>query len=363
MSIISQGSKCTLCSLVDFLPFTCQECSLVYCKEHISSPLHQCLIKSLEGSTSYSKPGKLNRGKKLCGFSGCERESIESIAGIGLSGKEEIAKEIRCTGCQRAYCVEHRLQISHNCTAPLDHNVRHDAFLERRLKAKALISKQFPEYKDRIIPKPPPGKDVDIRQKLESKDPSNTASTSLHTQKQSQTTISSSEASSPNIPQPKVVEVQVEPIKPKAKSKAEKLWDIHLKKIRMTSEPLNKGSSTLSESIERVFFEWQIDLTQNKVKNWKVIGKSDIKTEKPNRAWVSHDMPIGKILDLIIERGQVKRSSNNNDPTQTLRLLSLYPIPDGERQITQLELSKSAKDQIPQGSLIVLIRGKWDDQQ
>ncbi|KAK6903557.1 hypothetical protein I203_107062 [Kwoniella mangroviensis CBS 8507] len=348
MSILSPGSKCHLCSLVDFLPFICPTCNLVYCQQHISSNLHTCTQQQLDQNTSIDRPGNLERGKTICEMKGCDRESIESIGGFVAEGEGEgIAREVRCRGCGGAYCVEHRSQSTHSCTAPLDHNVRHDAFLERRDKAREIISQRFPDFRDRVIPKPPPGKDVvktqSVKTQTQRKEDNRTTELSKS---------SSGSGSGEGICQDNAA---VDQLKPKIKSKADRLWDIHLKKIRMTAEPLLKLARNDSMT-ERVFFEWTMDLMQiqENVRKWKESGKWS--GGKLERGWVDCDMPIGKMLDLITGRGKIKRSE---DQSQSLHLLSLYPAPDEERQVIQLELSKSAK-MIPQGSLVVLVRGGWN---
>ncbi|WVW78264.1 hypothetical protein I302_100217 [Kwoniella bestiolae CBS 10118] len=350
MSLLSPGQRCTLCSIVDFLPLTCPSCDQVYCKDHIQSSLHTCTQTSLDGTTSTDKPGRLDRGKTICEVRGCERESIESIAGfVGRDVGEGIAKEVRCGGCGGAFCVEHRSQSTHSCSAPLDHNIRYDAFLERRTKAREIIAKQFPEYGDRVIPKPPPGKDVIKPQKVSEKLPP-----SVQQQQESGSTSANAQTQT----QVDGTKPTTMTAKPKVKSKADKLWDIHLKKIRMSAEPLLKGARSDSLT-EKVYFEWAIDLseTHEGVRGWREKGKW-AGQGKVERAWVGGDMPVGKMLDLMIERGKVKRSAND-DESQSLHLLSLHSPPDEERQITQLELSKPAKI-IPQGSSVILIRGKWE---
>ncbi|WWC59636.1 uncharacterized protein I303_102195 [Kwoniella dejecticola CBS 10117] len=449
MSILTPGSRCTLCPLVDFLPYTCPSCNLVYCRKHIQSPLHQCIEASLQASTSTSngRPGKLDRGKRLCGFKGCQRESIESIAGyvaddpssgtgtgavteggnegsaagVGKSkgkggGKGEnedilaIAKQVRCAGCGVSFCVEHRSQSTHECPAPLDHNVRHDAFLEPRQKAREVVARQFPEYKDRVIAKPPPAKDV-IR-----RDPATAGETQARTQAQTQTqtqtqaqtpkqnissalgssslqaeasghgeasqnsvrssasqevgqAITATAISDPTLtPSQPALRTNINAntnTKPKIKSKDERLWDIHLKKIRIPAEPLLKNAR-MDSTTQRVFFEWTIDLSMRYCKAWVFrIGKwAGEGVGKFERSWVDQETPVGKIMDILIERGKVKRPVNMNDPTQSLHLVALHPSlsPNQSGQVEHaiLDLSRSAKDEIPEGSLLVLVRGQWD---
>ncbi|WVQ98226.1 hypothetical protein IAU59_005349 [Kwoniella sp. CBS 9459] len=372
MSILAPGARCSSCSLVDFLPLTCQYCILPFCSDHIGS--HRCLAgvdddDEAGPSTSTRGIGKLNRGKKACALAGCERESIESIAGLADSSdgdgdpgdtereKESIAREVRCRGCGGAYCVSHRSQASHSCSAPLDHNARHDAFLVRREKARELIAQRFPEHAGKVVPKPPPQKDV-VRTKpvmdssksssvgengvktiTSTGDAGPAASTAL-----SATPTSISTSTPTQTPEPKT----------KVKTKADKLWDIHLRKIRSSAEPLLRGSR-VSENEARRFFECTVDMSQDKVKvrSWLKSGKIDGKAE---RVWVLDIMPVGKIMDLMIAQSRTPRPSTK-DPSQALNLLCLFPDSDGTRQVKKLDLSKPASGEIVEGSLVVLVRG------
>lgn len=65
----------------------------------------------------------------------------------------------------------------------------------------------------------------------------------------------------------------------KIKSKVEKLWDIYFCKVCLIVICLGGGVNILD--MEKVFFEWGVDLMGVKVKVWK--GKWDIKFE---RVWI-----------------------------------------------------------------------------
>ncbi|WVQ79904.1 hypothetical protein IAT38_002004 [Cryptococcus sp. DSM 104549] len=325
MSILSPGTRCTSCPLVDFLPFTCPSCQQAFCRSHIQT----------HGCTDDAGPsvalGKLDRGKKRCEVEGCERESIESVAGVngrqGEEGGDGIAREVRCSGCGGAYCTRHRAQTSHSCTAPLEHNARHDAFLARRAKAREIIAQHFPEQADRVVPKPPPPKDV-VRKRPPSP-----------------------ERLPPSLqPQPVAAATDGAGAK-KTKTKAEKLWDLHLRKVRSSATRLGIGSTVLDE--ERRFFEWGVDLDGVKVKGWQEKGKWEGKLE---RAWVGLEMPVGKLLDLIIAQAKVARPKSD-DSSQALSILCLHSPPDSTPSVTPLELPLSAGKAIPEGAAVVLIRG------
>nr|XP_019008317.1 uncharacterized protein I206_06874 [Kwoniella pini CBS 10737]OCF47098.1 hypothetical protein I206_06874 [Kwoniella pini CBS 10737] len=320
MSILTPGSKCTLCNLIDFLPFTCTLCKLIYCKEHIQSPLHKCLESTSEATTSSSsnlKPGKLNRGKIKCNLKECQNESIESLSGYieELRSNNDIAKKINCEGCLKSFCIKHRSQISHSCSKPLIENSRYDSFLKRQLKAKEIINKQFPEFKNRIIPKPPPSKDIIKKELKSNKLPSTSSSSVVELDKlNSENTISN-----------KIINNEISKTmimtKTKTKTKDDKLWDINLKKLRMTSESLINKEIKIDNSLKITFFEWIIDIEQNKLnklnfKNGKWLLENNQSNLKFNKNWINSEIPIGKLFDLLIEKGKIKRSLNKDDPAQ-----------------------------------------------
>lgn len=167
----------------------------------------------------------------------------------------------------------HRAQTSHSCPAPLIHNVRHDDFLVRRSRAEDLIAKNFAGHKDRVERKMPIQKDVVKRPRTE--------------EDKLPPSVQPAQSTSTATPETTQEEREVEK---KVKSKAEKLWDIHLRKIRSTATHLGGGANI--PDMDKIFFEWGIDLTGTKVKTWK--GKWDTKLE---RAWVrevSHFEPNTK---------------------------------------------------------------------
>jgi hypothetical protein len=165
----------------------------------------------------------------------------------------------------------HRAQVSHDCEAPLEHNARQDAFLERRAKAREIIAAKFPDQKGKVIPKPPPAKDTN---KLRPKSP---------------------ERLPPSLqPPPPAKEEGNNTIKPvvKVKTKAEKVYELELRKLRSLARPLDpklKLKAGLRPGEEgRRFFQWGVG-TGDEVKQWLVGGKVDRKLDK---VWV----PLVSIL-------------------------------------------------------------------
>ncbi|RSH92318.1 hypothetical protein EHS25_008733 [Saitozyma podzolica] len=275
---------------------------------------------------------------------GCERVTIESVAGItadaddggtGSAQVADIAKEVRCPGCGEAFCVVHRQQAAHACSAPEDFNDRHEAFLSRRTHALEVLARTFPDQAARSIPKPPPQRDV-VRP------PS--AMTTSRGSDQPPTAVSSSSTTQTQIQD-----------NGKTKSKAEKLYDMHLRKLRSLAKPLDPKR----RDGEKRFFEWGIGDVEN-ARKWADSGKWE--GGKLERSWVLQETPTGKVLDLLIAASKTSRpiSTSPSEPAQTLSLVCLSSPPDVPRSLAPLDLSRSAGEQIFEGCVILLVRG-WTD--
>lgn len=153
----------------------------------------------------------------------------------------------------------HRSQKGHSCSGPLDYTKRDDAAQERKRKAQEVLAQHFPEAVGRSVPKPPPPKTI---QKTRAASPAR-----LPPSLQEQPSSSESNPTKP--------ESQKRP-----KTKSEKLFDIHVRKIRSLAKPLD---GKVKEGDKR-FFECVPGVTDGaKVKKWEEVGKLD---SKPERYWV-----------------------------------------------------------------------------
>ncbi|GFZ47883.1 hypothetical protein JCM24511_05630 [Saitozyma sp. JCM 24511] len=347
--ILSVGSRCSVCPLVDFLPFTCPHCAQTFCSDHIRT--HACPDTST-ASTSAGPSTAAWSKQTRCPVQGCERVTIESVAGItadadgGTSSGQvaDIAKEVRCPGCGGAFCVVHRQQAAHACSAPEDFNDRHEAFLLRRSHAQEVLARTFPDQAARSIPKPPPQRDV-VR-------PPPSATTSggrLGPSPDLPPTAVSSGTTSQTQTQ---VPAQTQS---KTKSKAEKLYDMHLRKLRSLAKPLDSKQ----RDGDKRFFEWGTGDVEN-ARKWADSGKWE--RGKLERSWVLQETPTGKVLDLLIAASRTSRptSTSASDPAQTLSLICLSSPPDAPRSLALLDLSRPAREQIFEGGVVLLVRG-WTD--
>ncbi|KAK4684964.1 hypothetical protein P7C73_g5197, partial [Tremellales sp. Uapishka_1] len=108
----------------------------------------------------------------------------------------------------------HRAQKDHACSAPEagSQEARDIVRADRKAKARALLARTFPETLDRVIPKPPPGRDV-VRKK---------------------------EKSPERLPPSLLPEVekQVEPaeVEKKGKTKEEKVYEMHVARPKDVSD-------------------------------------------------------------------------------------------------------------------------------
>lgn len=162
----------------------------------------------------------------------------------------------------------HRQQAKHSCPGPLDYTHRSEAALARKSQAQSILAKHFPEAVGRVIPKPPAGRDV---QRPRPKSPEKLPP-SL-----SQPTVSSNDctSSSTTIGNEKQEDKKV-------KTKNEKLYDIHLKKIRSLAVPLDKKQK--ADGRDRRFFE--ISLGEAKLVEVDESWRGNGKWAKVERVWV-----------------------------------------------------------------------------
>lgn len=81
-----------LCKRLDFLPFTCSHCQLIFCKEHFGVAAHAC-GKFSENIASSTKPVSYY----CCSDISCDNSS---------------PVEMPCIKCKKHFCISHR---HHGC--------------------------------------------------------------------------------------------------------------------------------------------------------------------------------------------------------------------------------------------------------
>jgi hypothetical protein len=110
MSILDVGKACAQCSTIDYLPFTCPHCGLTFCQAHVQT--HGCSTASITREQGQQAGPSTFKRKSTCEARGCERPNIEAIGGKDGETEEVIAREIRCSGCNGAFCTSYALCLS-----------------------------------------------------------------------------------------------------------------------------------------------------------------------------------------------------------------------------------------------------------
>ncbi|ORX34028.1 hypothetical protein BD324DRAFT_638092 [Kockovaella imperatae] len=333
MTTLDIGQQCSSCTLIDFLPFTCPTCSLVFCKSHIQThPCHAVAGPSRNPPKTFQVigPGRCERD-------GCDKPTIEAIGGVGSehAAGEGIARQVRCNACGGAFCTAHRQQKAHSCSGPKDYTVREDAAAIRKSRAQEVLEKTFPGQAGKTIPKVGPKvDDTRIKPSSPPRLPPSLPPAASAPSPSEPTAESDPGASSGSV---------------RVKTRAEKIYEIHIRKIKSLAKPLD---SRQRASDERRFFEWCVDLSGKGLSGWKATGKYDGKAE---RSWANCDIPLGKVIDLLITQTRTPRGITS-DPSNTLGLLCLSALPDQPRAIIRSDLA-SPVSSIPDGCLVVLVRG------
>jgi len=151
----------------------------------------------------------------------------------------------------------HRAQTSHDCSAPLDFNARHDAAVLRKARAQEVMARTMPEHAGRVVAKPPSGRDDERISPPKPSGPSKKSSVETETA------------------------IVPEKVETKVKSKAEKVYEIRLRKLRSLANPLDPMQMG-GEGREKRFFELGVDGRGEGLLSWQKEGKL-----KVERVWIT----------------------------------------------------------------------------
>jgi hypothetical protein len=197
--------------------------------------------------------------------------------------------QVSCTQVRADY--RHRSQEAHECTAPRALHARQDAAAVRREKAAEVMAKHFPSQagKERLrMPK--------------QVDRTRTGSPPRPSTSSSPTASSAAPTAAPPPAEPA----------PAALTANDKLYKLHQTKTRSLARPLDpKVPREESAAIEFV-----VDESGAKVRTWLAADGKYAPTAvgtalgggKPERLWVPHVMPGGKLFDTLVARGKLPRS-------------------------------------------------------
>ncbi|KAI2467149.1 AN1-type zinc finger protein [Annulohypoxylon bovei var. microspora] len=158
------GKHCQLeyCNQLDFLPFFCQSCKKTFCLDHRSETAHKCASagawarRRREAQLARPSAGEGKRMRDLVSQKPCASPDCRSVIGTSL------VPGVHCAGCNRDYCLKHRLREEHDCAnlvpigarpAQFDVAVEHTRSAFAKLKAWGAAKR---ESAGRALPKPKP---------------------------------------------------------------------------------------------------------------------------------------------------------------------------------------------------------------
>lgn len=126
MEFPETGKRCSIkdCKLLDFLPFVCEHCQAMFCKEHFHLISHECL------KAKSPKPILEKSVNFLCFKESC---------------KETSPVEMPCIKCKQHFCLEHRY---HGClelseTEKIQKLKKWQIPKKQFAEAKAIVDKQI----------------------------------------------------------------------------------------------------------------------------------------------------------------------------------------------------------------------------
>jgi len=132
MELPTLGKHCAIkgCSILDFLPYTCDRCSLIFCQDHRTYDAHRCGIKfdrvvpecPLCGQVINVRPGEdVNAKVDAHMNAGCPQVPKNETKKFHCTFPKCEAKELQritCPLCSKDFCIKHRHPSSHTCASP-----------------------------------------------------------------------------------------------------------------------------------------------------------------------------------------------------------------------------------------------------
>src|SRR3569833_1204288 len=161
-SLIGKHCQLEYCNQLDFLPFYCQSCHKTFCLDHRTESAHKCAKAGAwaerRRQAQLARPAA-GEGKKLRDYVSekpCASPSCMTVVGTSL------VPGVHCAGCNRDYCLKHRLKEDHDCKnlvplgarpSTLDSGARAAMSALDKLRAWGAAKR---EQAGRALPKPKP---------------------------------------------------------------------------------------------------------------------------------------------------------------------------------------------------------------
>ena len=110
------GAHCSFCNKRDYLPFTCNGCSKIFCLKHKTTSSHNC---SSPPALSTKLNNNNNNNVKSQGYRlGGEKRAVKSNCSHPKCKVRELLP-CTCPRCHKQYCLTHRWFDSHGCQPSL----------------------------------------------------------------------------------------------------------------------------------------------------------------------------------------------------------------------------------------------------
>ena len=114
-SLVGKNCQYEFCGQLDFLPFYCQSCERTYCLDHRTEGAHKCPKAGAWAERrrlAQQASPSIGDGRRLrdrVSEKPCASPSCRTVVGTSL------VPGVHCDGCNRDYCLKHRLQEEHDC--------------------------------------------------------------------------------------------------------------------------------------------------------------------------------------------------------------------------------------------------------
>ncbi|KAK1585556.1 AN1-like zinc finger protein [Colletotrichum navitas] len=160
--LVGKHCEYDYCNQLDFLPFFCQSCKKTFCLDHRSETSHKCSNAGAwaerRRQAELAKPAH-GQGRQLrdhVSQKPCASPSCKTTIGTSL------IPGVHCPGCNRDYCLKHRLKEDHDCKNLVPLGARPGSQIDVAARTRSAFDKlkawgtAKKEQAGRALPKPKP---------------------------------------------------------------------------------------------------------------------------------------------------------------------------------------------------------------
>ncbi|KAF9874637.1 AN1-like Zinc finger [Colletotrichum karsti] len=161
-TLVGKHCEYDYCNQLDFLPFFCQSCKHTFCLDHRSESSHKCANAGAWAArrrqAELAKPA-YGAGRQLrdtVSEKPCASPSCKTTIGTSL------VTGVHCPGCNRDYCLKHRLKEDHDCKNLVPLGARPGSQIDVAARTRSAFDKlkawgtAKKEQAGRALPKPKP---------------------------------------------------------------------------------------------------------------------------------------------------------------------------------------------------------------